>query len=559
MRNLWNDIELTSRDRRAFRIIICEIRDGQIIFEGLSDLFFLGEYRSLRARTSTGQVYPIELMPYPAVRKTDDELDQATYIDARCFRVSIPLQDPLQIAFFVEEQQGTEKRLWPKLGKFSRVVNGFHRSYFHEQNHIVCYENGMFQIGKYSKARHLRLELSYMKELTRKKHRDVVAIRALYYLSGLFRRKPVWLVSDRPYLAGDNGEHMFRFLQSTDAVKRNDICFVIQKDSPDFARIRSMGKVLAYRSLSHKIRYLRSTFILGSTYNELMTNLFGKKSMYYRDLRRFGFVFLRHGVSHNDMSRLLNRLRLNIRLLVATCRPEYEGILAGDYAYTEREVKLTGLPRFDNLYDERQKKIVILPTWRRHLQGEIDPDTLQRKYLPSFRESDYYQFYERLIHDERLLQAMEEHGYTGEFYLHPVFEKQAPDFRESRLISIGQGVADYQKVFREGGIMVTDYSSVAFDFAYLKKPVIYSQFDEDAFYEEHSYGKGYFTYREDGFGPVTTTVEQTVDALINYMEQDCQMERNYIDKVERFFAFTDRNNCRRLYEEIRRIEQARTR
>ena len=154
---------------------------------------------------------------------------------------------------------------------------------------------------------------------------------------------------------------------------------------------------------------------------------------------------------------------------------------------------------------------------------------------------------------------MEEHGYTGEFYLHPVFEKQAPDFRESRLISIGQGVADYQKVFREGGIMVTDYSSVAFDFAYLKKPVIYSQFDEDAFYEEHSYGKGYFTYREDGFGPVTTTVEQTVDALINYMEQDCQMERNYIDKVERFFAFTDRNNCRRLYEEIRRIEQARTR
>ena len=164
-------------------------------------------------------------------------------------------------------------------------------------------------------------------------------------------------------------------------------------------------------------------------------------------------------------------------------------------------------------------------------------------------------FYDALIHDERLLAQMRKRGFRGVFYLHPVFEAQYTDFTSSELIEVGNGVADYQTVFRESDVMVTDFSSVAFDFAYLKKPVIYSQFDEDTFYENHSWGKGYFSYRENGFGPITTTLDETVDALISCMENDCQMEQRYIDRVEAFFAYTDRNNCKRVYEAIQEIER----
>ena len=181
----------------------------------------------------------------------------------------------------------------------------------------------------------------------------------------------------------------------------------------------------------------------------------------------------------------------------------------------------------------------------------------EREYVSRFKDSDYFLFYDSLIHDERLLTAMENYGYTGSFYLHPVFERQYPDFTASRRITIGKGVADYQTVFRESAIMVTDFSSVAFDFAYLKKPLIYSQFDEESFHRNHSWGKGYFNYREDGFGPVTTTVEQTVDELIWYMEHDAQMKEDYLSRVERFFAYTDRNNCRRVYEAVCGIEEER--
>ena len=302
---------------------------------------------------------------------------------------------------------------------------------------------------------------------------------------------------------------------------------------------------------------MESRVILCAAANDLLTNALGKNGKYYRDLYDYDFVYLRHGVSHNDQSRWINRLNKNIKVLVATCRPEYDGILNGDYDYTEEEVKLTGLPRYDNLYDEAEKKIAILPTWRKGLQGDTLNMSSEREYVVNFTDSEYFHFYNSLINDERLLTVMEEYGYTGCFYLHPVFETQYKDFKSSRLITVGKGVADYQKVFRESAIMITDYSSVAFDFAYLKKPVIYSQFDEESFYTNHAWGKGYFTYREDGFGPITTTLDETVDTLIKYIKKGCKMEDEYVRKVESFFAYTDRNNCKRVYDAVQELERKR--
>lgn len=46
--------------------------------------------------------------------------------------------------------------------------------------------------------------------------------------------------------------------------------------------------------------------------------------------------------------------------------------------------------------------------------------------------------------------------------------------------------------------MITDYSSVAFDFAYMKKSLVYAQFDREAFFEGQTYDEGYFNYETDG-------------------------------------------------------------
>ena len=60
-------------------------------------------------------------------------------------------------------------------------------------------------------------------------------------------------------------------------------------------------------------------------------------------------------------------------------------------------------------------------------------------------------------------------------------------------------------MLKESSMLITDYSSVFFDVAYMHKPIIYYQFDRDAFRQGH-YQEGYFSY-DDGFGPVAFDTE----------------------------------------------------
>ena len=106
---------------------------------------------------------------------------------------------------------------------------------------------------------------------------------------------------------------------------------------------------------------------------------------------------------------------------------------------------------------------------------------------------------------------------------------------------------------KENKLMVTDYSSVSYDFAYLKKPVIYAQFDIDTFFEGHTYTKGYFDDERDGFGPVCYNYEDTVNSIIKYIENDCKMDEKYEKRVNDFYYRFDTDNCKRVYKAILKI------
>ena len=83
--------------------------------------------------------------------------------------------------------------------------------------------------------------------------------------------------------------------------------------------------------------------------------------------------------------------------------------------------------------------------------------------------------------------------------------------------------AQYRDIYAQSNLVITDYSSACFDFAYLRKPIVYCQFDREEFFAgEHVYTKGYFDYERDGFGEVEYDLESTVDRIIEYMENGCR-------------------------------------
>ena len=422
-----NDVSLYKvNGSTRLRINITSFREGMLLFEGTTDLETMCPGCSLYVADEKGKKHKLELTDC----HTRDEFgfDEDLIYAGRQFKVTLPLKVGARYEFVVRDANKREFPITPDLLAHSRMDPKNAHRYFVKDGYLVKMRGSVFSIEKDTPGAHAKAEVKCLMDLAKRGKVTAVAYRLAYHAHHAFQKKPVWIVADRPHAAKDNGEHMYRYLLKQDCAEKNDIYFMLDKDCPDYERVKSYGRVLVHDSLSHKIRFLESEMIICAAANNLATNAFGKSGAFYRDLYDFDFVYLRHGVSHNDQSSWINKLDKNIRILVATCKPEYEGILNGDYGYTEREAKLTGLPRFDNLYDEREKVISILPTWRKNLQGEWVPRSSKRAYVPSFKQTDYFKFYNGLINDERLLAVMEKHGYRGVFYLHPVFAAQATDF-----------------------------------------------------------------------------------------------------------------------------------
>lgn len=381
----------------------------------------------------------------------------------------------------------------------------------------------------------------------------VVTFRLLYFMTRPFVRKQIWLISDRIMAADDSGEILFRYLQERPDCPAK-IYFTLSKKSNEYAKLQQYGEVINHGSFRHKLLFLLSSKVISSEATEGIINVFDGWADDLIDLYGFDFVFLQHGIIRDDISSWLNRYNKNIKLFVTSVKPEFESIVKGNYGYDESVVKLTGLPRYDKLRNEPKNKLIIVPTWRENLAGRVDFKTGNKQYNPKFKHSEYFAFYQDLMNDHNIRAAMQEQEITGEFYLHPSFQLQIKDFSGNDDFKIMQMPFDYPNAKSEGNLLVTDYSSVAFDFAYLKKPVIYTQFDEDSFYMNHVSKEGYFKYDIDGFGPVVYDYGATVKQIIETIKSGCKMNKIYADRVDGFFAFTDRNNAKRVYEAIVKMD-----
>ena len=54
-------------------------------------------------------------------------------------------------------------------------------------------------------------------------------------------------------------------------------------------------------------------------------------------------------------------------------------------------------------------------------------------------------------------------------------------------------------------------------------------------------------------GKVTYNIEDTIEEIINILNNNCKMEQKYLNRVENFFKYNDSNNCKRIYELIEKI------
>lgn len=425
-------------------------------------------------------------------------------------------------------------------------------------------------------------------------------LRGLYLLSYPFlRNKRIWILMDLPYSADDNGLQLFKYINKIKNLDDNEIdkldiskgelndlrkikvYFTLEKSSShyenmlsleneyiassnkdkikkllgldkpskEYEEIKKIGKVIPYKSLKHRLYSMYAELIISSHPDNNIIYPFWGNYPHLAGLIKSKTVFLQHGVTKDDVSSWLNSYEKNLSLLLTVSDYEKESFLSSNYGYSENIVKVLGFPRFDYLESlEDKREIIVMPTWRRQYHNFSDDE---------FKQSNFFKTFNELINDKDLLDYLEENNYKLVFKPHPNLNKFIKLFDKDRRVDFdlkdlnkdyeGYTSRRYSDIFNHSSLIITDFSSVSFDFAYLKKPLIYYHYDNDYHFDSEN---GYFKYDEMGFGPVVKGYDDLINNIKNYVDSNCQMEDLYKERVDDFFKYKDKNNCKRVFKEL---------
>lgn len=447
------------------------------------------------------------------------------------------------------------ERMWwvSARGELRATIDGHHveiRTWWAEYRRRAIRPRDIRRLGPSSTPRSLRPAVPSADELLLRLARSRVVRR---------RYARAWVLMDRVGDAGDNAERLFHHLRA----HHPDVnaWFVVHADSPDHARLRreAPGRVVAFGSTAWKLLMLNCRHLISSHIDQPIVRPEALRTLLPRP--RWTFTFLQHGVIKDDISGWLNNKRID--LFVTSTPAEHESIV-GDgtrYAVTTKEVHRTGLPRFDRLRalaaataDDERRTILVAPTWRNWLSAPLEVGRYRREVVHTFPGSEYARNWLGLLRSERLRALCEEQGLRIGFLPHPNLQPVLDDLElPPHVDPLRYADHDVQRLFAAARVMVTDYSSVVFNAAYVDRPVVYFQFDaERVRLGGHLGRQGYFDYERDGFGPVAFDLEAAEEAVVGAARTGLVTDL-YAGRVATAFPDRDGRCCERVVERIKAL------
>lgn len=359
--------------------------------------------------------------------------------------------------------------------------------------------------------------------------------------------KNVWLVCERKSDARDNGYWFFKYL--CERHPEIEAVYAIDKESVDYQKVAVLGKVIQFGSFNHWLYYWTAKKNVSSQKEGKPNAAMCFILEVYLGMRK-NRVYLKHGIT-KDYQRWIFKDVSRINLMICGAKREYDYINQ-NFGYTKDELALTGLSRYDNLLTphEVKRQILVMPTQREWLRV-ISSETLKFEKSLVFTESEYFKTWSDLLASEELRLMLDEYNIDLLFFPHAAMQQYIAEFAKGccRIIIADAKNYDVQSLLMESAVLITDYSSIYFDFAYMKKPLLYYQFDYEK-YRRGQYQEGYYSYSKDGFGEVACNEKALLDGLRHILQNNLLMCEEFQNKVDNFFAYRDTNNCERIYNAI---------
>jgi CDP-glycerol glycerophosphotransferase len=350
------------------------------------------------------------------------------------------------------------------------------------------------------------------------------------------KNKNIWIIGERSYKAQDNGYHFFKYLRENHP--EIEAYYVIRKDSIERRNIDHLGNIILFNSKEHFEKIIQAKYICGTHHPDSLYPIRSKKYIKHIKAKK---IFLQHGVFGTKNIAPIYAKSVNefYTDLFITSSVKEKRIAMTDLGYSDSEVAVTGLARFDTLFNQNtplKRQLLIIPTWRDWITN-----------AERFEESEYLERYRALLFDPRLKAFSEKYNMELIFCLHPNMQDYLDYFKDAPVTLISQGEVDVQVLIKESMMMLTDYSSVAFDFSFLHKPVLYYQFDRNRFLGKYP---SHLDLDNELPGPIVDNLDNIFEELEIAGNNNFVMASEYIKKADAFVANRDTLSSERIYNAI---------
>ncbi|WP_409295796.1 CDP-glycerol glycerophosphotransferase family protein [Peribacillus sp. SCS-26] len=210
------------------------------------------------------------------------------------------------------------------------------------------------------------------------------------------------------------------------------------------------------------------------------------------------------------------------------------------FGLPEKDIYPLGLPRTDFFFDQDAVGHV-----RETYYGTY-PKLIDKKvitYAPTFRGGPGKRSSFKIKLD--LVQMAKELGdeYVLVLKLHPSVTKKLDIPEEARDFVMDMSANDISNVLSITDVLISDYSSLVFEYALLERPIIFYAYDLEDYLQDRGF---YYDYESFVPGPIVTTTDGIIEAV---REGHFDMEQIKAFK-DKFFDHQDGNSAKRFVQTL---------
>ncbi len=250
-------------------------------------------------------------------------------------------------------------------------------------------------------------------------------------------------------------------------------------------------------------------------------------------------IFLKHRFLNNIATKLKIYSSTKFKLICACSK---EDKIHFESAFKNSNIKITGYPRNDILFEKKihnnfinklknkfNKIYLYAPTFREH-----------GKFIPFSKEG--LSKLNKILKRKNIILIVKKHPFDNKLKIEQL----------SNIKDYSSKIDDIQELLASVDLLITDYSSIAFDFLLTKKPIIFYDYDYNKYIRNCR--EIYYQYKKVLPGPFIENEEKLIEYLknINWFN-DPKIKKRYEKSLNRFHKYKDGFSCKRVYNEIIKI------